>query len=101
MQGAKNSRVLDPTKFLKITKVGLQAESLSGDLRQNPMVVRKLTWVGAIGEASRIVAKITLGPSLKFEGFPLKPSFWSKAGLQGPMGALPLLLSPGLLLGKE
>lgn len=22
MQGAKNSRVLDPTKFLKITKVG-------------------------------------------------------------------------------
>lgn len=25
MQGAKNSRVLDPTKFLKITKVGASA----------------------------------------------------------------------------
>lgn len=31
MQGAKNSRVLDPTKFLKITKVGASIRLVQGN----------------------------------------------------------------------
>lgn len=31
VQGAKNSRVLDPTKFLKITKVGASTSLLQGN----------------------------------------------------------------------
>lgn len=74
MQGAKNSRVLDPAKFLKITKVGLR----------NPTVVGKLNRGGAVDKAVRVVAQ---GAEFEFEGLPLKPSFWVQGRLARSYGS--------------